>query len=88
MTAAGAIVLLAFATLATLLAGLVMAAQAWSRRMDQREREIIATTRATAEQAAQYAAQTARLEQRVRVLETMLPRQPDGPSPAAMPQFN
>ncbi|NKJ41178.1 MULTISPECIES: hypothetical protein [unclassified Novosphingobium] len=84
MTAAGAIVLLAFATLATLLVGLVMAAQAWSRRMDQREREIIATTRATAEQAAQYAAQTARLEQRVRVLEGMM----QGREPSAFPQFN
>jgi hypothetical protein len=51
--------------------------------MDQREREIIATTRATAEQAAQYAAQTARLEQRVHVLESMMQDR----EPAAFPQF-
>jgi hypothetical protein len=50
--------------LATLLAGVVMAAQARSRRMDQREREIIATPRHGGQAA--YAAQTARLEQRVR----------------------
>ena len=61
---------------------------AFKRWLKHKEKLGEALNRETAEKAAQYAAQTARLEQRVRVLEAMLPRQPDGPSPAAMPQFN
>lgn len=43
--------------------------EAYKRRLKFKERELELTAKATAEKAAQYAAQAERLEQRVRVLE-------------------
>lgn len=45
---------------------------AHKRRMKLRERELELTSQHTAEKAAQYAAHTERLEQRVRVLERII----------------
>jgi hypothetical protein len=42
------------------------------RRLKLREKELLLTSQHTAEKAAQYAAQTERLEQRVRVLERII----------------
>ena len=46
--------------------------RAFSRVLDHREKLIETQAGATAEKAAQYAAQTERLEQRVRVLERII----------------
>lgn len=56
-----------------LVAGIVIViatlAEAYKRRLAYKERALELTAKATAEKAAQYAAQAERLEQRVRVLE-------------------
>lgn len=74
MSGEAAMVVVGLAMPVTMLATMAVALQVWSRRMDQRDREMQVMTRATVEQAAQYAAQTARLEQRVRVLEGLAQR--------------
>lgn len=56
--------------------GIPVIASTWSdvqkRKLKLREREMQLTSTQTAEKAAQYAAQTERLEQRVRVLERIV----------------
>ncbi len=49
-----------------------IAARAYRRNIEFREKQLELQAGATAERAAQYAAQTERLEQRVRVLERVI----------------
>lgn len=70
MSALAPLLAMAATAISLVLVGLALGMQAWSRRMDLRERELEVMASATAERAAQYAANTARLEQRVRMLES------------------
>ncbi|WP_333837757.1 hypothetical protein [Novosphingobium sp.] len=82
MIADGTLMVVGLAMPVTTLGTMAVTLQMWSRRMDQRDRELQVTARATIEQAAQYAAQTARLEQRVRVLEGLAAARRDADCPA------